>query len=98
MIRFRSDQRRVNRRDRLDAEGVIWLKGRSMIKCTVRDLSRFGVGLVLHATVSLPAEFDLTFDNITRRYTTVWRRQNRIGAKLKGEPLLFNADETRGTT
>jgi hypothetical protein len=90
-------QRRLSQRDRVDADGVIWLEGRSRVKCLVRDLSRFGVGLVLHATVSLPAEFDLTFDRVTRRYVTVWRWYNRMGVKLKGARLLSDADENRTT-
>jgi hypothetical protein len=77
------DQRRARRRHRVDTDGVIWLQRHSRVSCTVRDLSRSGLGLVVHEAVSLPVEFDLTFDHATRRYVTVWRWRDRIGVKLK---------------
>src|SRR5258708_35353021 len=80
---YLSNQRRANRRHRVDMEGVIWLVRHSRVKCTVRDLSRSGAGVTLHEAVSLPAEFDLTFDGATHRCATVWRWRGRMRVKLK---------------
>jgi PilZ domain-containing protein len=89
------DERRLSQRDRVDADGVIWLKGRSRIRCVVRDFSRFGAGLALDEAVILPAAFDLTFDRVTRRYVVVWRRNNRIGVKLKESRVATLSEATR---
>jgi hypothetical protein len=63
---------------------VIQLGPDHHIKCTVRDFSPAGVGVVLPATVSiLLAEFDLTFGQTTRRCETVWRQFDRMGVKIR---------------
>jgi hypothetical protein len=80
---YLSDQRRASRRHRVDTDGVIWLVRHSRVKCTVRDLSRSGAGVELQEAISLPAEFDLTFDGATRRCATVWRWRGRMGVKLR---------------
>jgi PilZ domain len=87
---YLSDQRRASRRHRVDTDGVIWLVRHSRVKCTVRDLSRSGVGVALHEAVNLPAEFDLTFDGTTHRCATVWRWRGRMGVKLKTTSTEFS--------
>jgi hypothetical protein len=63
--------------------GAILLGRDSVVDCTVRDFSAAGVGLLLPDTVSLPAEFDLTFNHATQRCSTVWRHTERVGLKFK---------------
>jgi hypothetical protein len=75
-------ERRMNRRRRITTEPVIWHSD-SFAACTVQDRSPSGVGLTLPDIITLPAEFDLTFDHATHRCVTVWRRLDRMGVKLK---------------
>jgi hypothetical protein len=77
-------ERRVNPRDRIATEGMIWRGRFSIVPCVVRDLSPAGVGLVLSDSVRpLPPEFDLTVDRVTHRCIAVWRQRNRMGLKFK---------------
>jgi hypothetical protein len=77
-------ERRVNPRDRIATEAMIWRGRFSIVPCVVRDLSPAGVGLVLSDSVRpLPPEFDLTVDRVTHRCIAVWRQRNRMGLKFK---------------
>src|SRR5271155_1595498 len=62
-------ERRMNPRDRITTQGVIWRDDPySIVICTLLDFSSAGAGLSLPDRVSpIPAEFDLTFDRVTRR-------------------------------
>jgi hypothetical protein len=80
---YRGVERRINPRHGSAAAGVIWLEGRSLVECTVRDFSPAGAGLLLPDAISLPAEFDLTFDRATRHCIAVWRCLGRMGVKFK---------------
>jgi hypothetical protein len=78
-------ERRMNSRHQITTQGVIWRDDPySIVICTVRDMSPTGAGLVLPDGVRpLPAEFDLTFDRVTRHCTAVWRQIGRMGLKFK---------------
>jgi PilZ domain len=78
-------ERRMNPRDWINRKGVIWRDDPySIVICTVRDVSREGAGLSLPDGVSpLPAEFDLTFDRVTRRCIVVWQHLDRMGVKFR---------------
>jgi PilZ domain len=76
-------ERRLNRRQHNSMSGVVWLDGCSRVECTVRDFSSGGAGLLLPDGVSLPAEFDLTFDNATRRCVVAWRQVGPVGVKFR---------------
>jgi hypothetical protein len=77
-------ERRMNRRDRIATEAIIWRGRYFIVPCVVRDLSPAGAGLVLSDGVHpLPSEFDLTVDRATHRCISVWRQSNRIGLKFK---------------
>jgi hypothetical protein len=77
-------ERRINPRDRITKQAVIWRDDPySIVICTVRDLSPAGAGLVLPDCVRpLPPEFDLTFDHVTRRCFAVWRHLGRMGLRF----------------
>jgi hypothetical protein len=49
----------------------------------VKNFSPAGAGLLLPDDVSLPAEFDLTFDRATRHCILVWRSLGQAGLKFK---------------
>jgi hypothetical protein len=83
-------ERRMNPRDRTTTQAVIWRDDPySIVICTVRNLSPGGAGLVLPDTVlSLPPEFDLTFDRVTYRCIAVWRHLGRMGVKFKSSYVV----------
>jgi hypothetical protein len=78
-------ERRINPRDQFTTQGVIWRDDPySIVLCTVRDASPAGAGLLLPDSVTpIPAEFDLTFDRVTRRCAVVWQHLGRMGLKFK---------------
>jgi hypothetical protein len=76
-------ERRMTARHLGPLAGVILLDQDSLVECTVRDFSPAGVGLVLPDTISLPAEFDLTFNHATYHCITVWRQPERMGLKFR---------------
>jgi hypothetical protein len=76
-------ERRANPRDWIATHGVIWRDGYSVVLCTVRDMSPAGAGLVLPDRVSsLPTEFALTFERVTRRCAAVWQHSGRMGVRF----------------
>jgi hypothetical protein len=79
-------ERRSNPRRQITTEAMIRLEPRS-VACTVRDLSSVGAGLALPDTIPLPAEFDLTLGEASRRCLTVWRQLDRMGVKLQSGPF-----------
>jgi hypothetical protein len=87
-------ERRKNPRQRFVAEATIWL-GRSKLKCTVRDLSVAGAGLWV-PDVFLPAEFDVYFDNATRRSIAIWRHSDRVGVEFKNSGVKSDRSAAGG--
>jgi hypothetical protein len=80
---YRGVERRMTQRHLGPLAGVILLDQDSLAGCTVRDFSPAGVGLLLPDTISLPAEFDLTFNHATHQCIVVWRQPERMGLKFK---------------
>jgi hypothetical protein len=80
---YRGVERRNTARHLGPLAGVILLDQDSLVECTIRDFSPVGVGLVLPDTISLPAEFDLTFNHATHHCITVWRQPERMGLKFR---------------
>jgi hypothetical protein len=80
---YQGVERRMTPRHQLPRAGVILLEGDVTVECTVRDFSPAGAGLVLPDAISLPKEFDLSFDGATRHCVTVWRQSDRIGLRFK---------------
>jgi PilZ domain len=80
---YQGVERRMTPRHHDPRAGVILLERDVVVECTVRDFSAAGAGLLLPGAVTLPREFDLTFDQATRHCVTVWRRGDRTGLKFK---------------
>ena len=78
---YQGVERRSHSRHLARIAGTILLED-SVVDCTVRDFSAAGVGLLLPDTVSLPTEFDLTFNHATQHCIAVWRRTERMGLKF----------------
>jgi hypothetical protein len=66
--------------------GKITRAKRLSVDCTVRNFSPAGAALWLKNAVSLPMNFDLHFDNVTRHCSVVWRRPYWIGVRFKSVP------------
>jgi hypothetical protein len=79
---YQGVERRSNSRQLACIAGAILLEHDSVVDCTVRDFSAAGVGLFLPDTVSLPAEFDVTFNHVIQHCITVWRHTERMGLKF----------------
>ena len=79
---YKGLERKINPRHLARIPGAILLGRDSIVDCTVRDFSPAGVGLILPDTVSLPVEFELTFNHATQHCIAVWRRTERMGLKF----------------
>jgi hypothetical protein len=79
---YQGVERRINPRHLTRVLGTISLERDPLVDCIVRDLSLTGVGLLMPDRVSLPAEFDLTFNHVIRHCITVWRHTERMGLKF----------------
>jgi hypothetical protein len=81
---YLGSERRANSRDQVSKQAVIWRDGYSVVLCTVRDVSPAGAGLILPDNLSsLPANFALTFDSVTRRCVAVWQDAARMGVRFE---------------
>jgi PilZ domain len=80
---YRGFEQRRSPRHRSPKAAVI-LRGRGGgVECTIRDFSRSGAGLLLPDAVTLPKEFDLTFDRTTRHCVVAWQQHDRAGLRFK---------------
>jgi hypothetical protein len=80
---YQGSERRISPRHRSLKSGVIALGDDSRVECRIWDFSPAGAGLFVTTEVTLPAEFDLSFDYATRHCVTVWREFNRVGLRYK---------------
>jgi hypothetical protein len=80
---YQGSERRVSPRHRSLKLGVVELDDDFRIECRIWDFSPAGAGLFVTTDVTLPAEFDLSFDYATRHCVTVWREFNRVGLKYR---------------
>ena len=73
--------RRKSRRTQVVAGAWIILDDASIIKCSVRDLTSAGAGIVAAKATNLPDQFDLTFDGArsTRHCRVAWRALSNFG-------------------
>jgi hypothetical protein len=76
-------ERRADQRRRMFKAGKIYInEGRSVIDCTVRNVS--GTGALISVLASaVPPEFDLLLDGMTHRCNVVWRTPDRLGVKFQ---------------
>jgi hypothetical protein len=79
-------ERRIIPRHHIVMVGRIILVGGFSSDCMVRNFSPAGAGLWLKNALSLPARFDLNFDNLTRHCIVVWQEPYRMGVRFKSAP------------
>jgi hypothetical protein len=79
---YRGVERRATPRHLARIPVEISLKRDTFVDCTVRDFSPAGIGSLVPDTISLPAEFELTFRQVTQHWIAVWRHTGRMGMRL----------------
>ena len=76
-------ERRSKRRYVIDQSALIFFRGHSGVhSCSIRNVSKDGVGIRLNGLAIVPSEFAISFDNfrVTQRCRLIWRNGNSIGA------------------
>jgi PilZ domain len=82
------EKRVAARRKVLKAAKIITVDMKSVLDCTIRDMSETGAKLNVEVSSAIPAEFYfyLISDNSMRDAKTVWRRAGQIGVHFTSEP------------
>jgi hypothetical protein len=83
-------EKRSARRQRMLKDGKIITKNeRSVIDCSIRDISDTGAKIRCGDQVAVPKEFQLFLpqSRFFREARTVWRRGNEIGIVFTGDVL-----------
>jgi hypothetical protein len=79
-------ERRLIPRHQILLVGKVVLAKGLTVDCAVRNFSPAGAGLWLKNAISLPAAFELRFDNVARHCVVVWRRPYWMGVRFKSVP------------
>jgi hypothetical protein len=80
-------ERRQSSRKRVLKKGrIIFNQKRSVIDCTVRNLTAAGAMLSVKSLIGIPDCFDLSVDSEAGSHaaSVVWKRDNQIGVKFVG--------------
>jgi hypothetical protein len=84
-----NEENRVTRRQRVLKQGKILLSNdKTVIDCTLRDLSETGAKLLCGDPGAIPNEFRLvlTADRSMRDVKVMWRRPDQVGVRFTSEP------------
>jgi hypothetical protein len=73
------ERRQSPRSPALKGAQIIFNNRRSVIECTVRNLSHHGALLVVPSLIGIPAEFELRLDGKARLARVVWRGIGKLG-------------------
>jgi hypothetical protein len=75
------EERRKEPRRRTLKAGKILIDSKSIIDCTVRNLTDTGASLEVGSPIGIPDIFQLSIpvDNLTRKCRVSWRQEQRIG-------------------
>lgn len=75
------EKRQEQRRRTFKGGKICFNYGRSVIDCTIKNLSPSGAALLVERTTGIPEEFNLIInpDNIVRACKTVWKTETQIG-------------------
>jgi hypothetical protein len=78
------EERRKETRQRTLKAGKIMIDGKSIIDCTVRNLTDTGASLEVGSPVGIPDTFQLSIpvDKLTRKCRVTWRQERRIGVQF----------------
>lgn len=75
------EKRQAERRRTFKGGKIVFNHGRSIIDCTIKNLSRGGAALNVENTCGIPDEFILLVnaDNAQKACRAAWRTQTQIG-------------------
>lgn len=79
------ERRRVQRTRVLKGVMIIFSQRALTVNCVVRNLTNLGACLHVARTTSIPAAFELTFDDgrSSRMCRVIWRRGDRLGVTFE---------------
>ncbi len=83
------DEKRIAvRRKVLKAVKIISMDMKTVLDCTIRDMSDTGAKLNVEVSAAIPKEFHfyLMSDNSIRDASLIWRRAGQIGVHFTSEP------------
>lgn len=81
----RQGERRLWPRTRVLKKGrIVFNQRRSVIDCTIRNLSPAGAMLVVKSLIGIPDRFDLSIDSdaVSHAASVIWKRDNQLGVKF----------------
>jgi hypothetical protein len=73
------ERRQSPRRRTLKGAQIVFNDRRSVIECTVRDMSSHGALLAVPSLLGIPNEFELRLDGDLRSARIVWKGIGKIG-------------------
>jgi PilZ domain len=78
------ERRRVSRHRTLKSGKIVVQSGRSVVDCTVRNLSTHGALLVVRSLAGIPEEFDLVLETSGAHHACriAWRGDDRMGVEF----------------
>jgi hypothetical protein len=78
------EKRRESRARTLRAARIVFNQRRSVIDCTVRNLSTVGACLNVASTLGIPENFEVLFDvdTVPRPCHMVWHKEKQIGIEF----------------
>ncbi len=84
------EKRREPRVRILKAARIVFNERRSVIDCTVRNLSAVGACLNVASTLGIPERFEVMFDadNSSRACHVVWHKEKQLGVEFAPEEAL----------
>jgi len=76
-----SERRKAQRSRTFKGGKIVFNDGRSVIDCTIKNLSPTGAALRIESTIGIPDDFKLVIspDNMTKACRVVWRKEDQIG-------------------
>ena len=81
----RQDERRVWPRTRVLKKGrIVFNQRRSVIDCTIRNLTPAGALLIVKSQIGIPDRFDLSVDSdaVSHAANVIWKHDNQLGVKF----------------
>ncbi len=78
------DKRQGQRRRTFKGGKIFFNHDRSVIDCTVKNLSKSGAALLVESTIGIPDEFNLVIspDNIREACKIIWKTDTQIGVSF----------------
>ena len=78
------ERRQVSRHRTFKSGKIVVLAGRSVVDCTVRNLSSQGALLVVTSLAGIPEKFDLVLATTGAHHAcrVAWRGENRLGVEF----------------